>query len=63
MICPPCERQLRRRGRHRAHRGCQQDVIRGNVAGPCWCPACHWIPSYWVPPVMALDVLAIEGGG
>lgn len=57
MICATCARQLAKPGRHRAHRGCLLNVIAGSVAGPCWCPVCHPIPTDFDPPPMAASLL------
>lgn len=55
MICAPCERQLKKPGRHRAHKRCRIEVRGWSAAGPCWCPSCHPITARLLAAIEAID--------
>jgi len=59
MSCSPCNRENKRRGRHRAHL-CLQYYVSGSCMTRCNC-ACQDIPSWWTPPTMQLDPPTLDG--
>lgn len=59
MMCPPCERATRKRGRHRAH-PCDRGGEAGTIGYWCGCP-CNAPSPQFVPPVMALDRPSDDG--
>lgn len=56
MMCPPCQRAQRRRGRHRAHPACTGGGVAGAIGYVCDC-RCRALPSWWTPPTMVLPAL------
>lgn len=58
MECLTCQRQNRKRGRHRAHQ-CERQIIGHNAAFSCGCP-CQDLSSGMIEYLRNMPSMAIE---